>query len=549
MYNVFMQLTPELFDLDELIASKYPANPKDHDQGAIMTSVAEFGYLERVIRNRATGHILGGHGRIDTLAEMRRQQLEPPGGIRLSPDGKWLVPGDWAEVPESKEAAAVIALNRTTELGGWNEPRLAELLTQLALTNPESLPATGYDEADIEAMLADLTPFDNQAVAQSQARATLAERFIVPPFSVLDARQGYWQARKRAWISFGIRGEEGRDNEPALSGALYDSAGYASPLDRKRSSYDDRRRRRILWDVNSNDDTSRRILAAGRKRGKAEVFGTAGDVADRTGKYATGQPRINTIYGRGEDAGGPQSMTGTSVFDPVLCEVAYRWFNVPGGEILDPFAGESTKGIVASYLGYGYTGIELRPEQVAANVSQAESVKLGPNWIIGDSARLGELLPDDYQCDLVFTSPPYYDLEVYSDLSADGSAKQTYAQFMEWYRGIFAQCVARLRDNRFLVVKVGEIRNKRGGAYHNFIGDNISLFLGLGLSYYNEAILVTAVGSLPIRTANQFARGRKLGKTHQNVLVFYKGDLSQIKTIYPQEIEYGDIAEEDASSG
>lgn len=39
---------------------------------------------------------------------------------------------------------------------------------------------------------------------------TLADRFLVPPFSVLDARQGYWQDRKRAWLALGIQSELGR---------------------------------------------------------------------------------------------------------------------------------------------------------------------------------------------------------------------------------------------------------------------------------------------------------------------------------------------------
>lgn len=38
----------------------------------------------------------------------------------------------------------------------------------------------------------------------------LIERWIVPPFSVLDARQGYWQKRKRQWLALGIKGELGR---------------------------------------------------------------------------------------------------------------------------------------------------------------------------------------------------------------------------------------------------------------------------------------------------------------------------------------------------
>lgn len=59
--------------------------------------------------------------------------------------------------------------------------------------------------------------------------------------------------------------------------------------------------------------------------------------------------------------------SGTSIFDPVLCEIAYRWFCPQGGTVLDPFAGGSVRGIVASRLGYRYVGIELRQEQVEAN--------------------------------------------------------------------------------------------------------------------------------------------------------------------------------------
>ena len=43
-----------------------------------------------------------------------------------------------------------------------------------------------------------------------EARKTLQERFIVPPFSILDARQGYWRQRKNAWLTLGIQSELGR---------------------------------------------------------------------------------------------------------------------------------------------------------------------------------------------------------------------------------------------------------------------------------------------------------------------------------------------------
>ena len=39
----------------------------------------------------------------------------------------------------------------------------------------------------------------------------LRDRFIEPPFSVLDTKSGSWQNRKRAWKSKGIQSEVGRD--------------------------------------------------------------------------------------------------------------------------------------------------------------------------------------------------------------------------------------------------------------------------------------------------------------------------------------------------
>lgn len=50
---------------------------------------------------------------------------------------------------------------------------------------------------------------------------------------------------------------------------------------------------------------------------------------------------------------GQVSTSGTSIFDPVLCELAYSWFCPLDGKVLDPFAGGSVRGIVAAYLGRG----------------------------------------------------------------------------------------------------------------------------------------------------------------------------------------------------
>ena len=217
--------------------------------------------------------------------------------------------------------------------------------------------------------------------------------------------------------------------------------------------------------------------------------------------------------------------SGTSIFDPVLCEIAYRWFSPVGGLILDPFAGGSVRGIVASKLGRQYIGHELRPEQVEANRAQADDIcsddETPPAWIIGDSRNIDKTCAD-VQADMVFSCPPYSDLEVYSDNPNDLSTMD-YQDFKAAYFEIIAKACARLKTDSFACFVVGEVRDKKGN-YIDFVGDTVQAFRSAGLEYYNEAILITCVGSLPIRAGKQFSASRKLGKTHQNVLVFVKGD-------------------------
>ena len=316
----------------------------------------------------------------------------------------------------------------------------------------------------------------------------LVDKFIVPPFSVLDTRQGYWQERKRAWQEMGIKGEVGRGDDLTWG----DSDAMRDPqLNHYRN--------------NTRKDADRRSNITN---------------APSTPEYATGTGTANME-------------PGTSIFDPVLCEIAYRWFCPAGGAILDPFAGGSVRGIVAGYLGYQYTGVDLSEKQIIANQEQAEEI-LGdgiptPRWIIGDSRDIDQICTGE-EYDLIFSCPPYGDLEVYSDDPADISM-MGYPEFITAYNEIILKSTSMLKDDRFAIFVVGDIRDKKG-FYRNFVSDTITAFQDAGCTLYNEAILVNVAGSLPIRIGKQFGSYRKLGKMHQNVLIFYKGDIKKIKQNY-----------------
>jgi DNA modification methylase len=312
----------------------------------------------------------------------------------------------------------------------------------------------GYDTGLIgfgEDELASLEFLDAQDPDEKQKKPSnnvLAEKFGVPPFTVLNGREGWWQTRKRAWLDLGIKSEVGRDIAPT--------------------------------NVPAN------------------------------------LPKDHYLAGRGNNEGG-------SIFDPVLCELIYSWFAPAKATIIDPFAGGSVRGIVASSLARTYIGVELRGEQVEANRVQAKDIckTTLPVWHTNDSRNI-DTICGDVEADLIFSCPPYADLEVYSHNPADLS-NMPYDQFKHTYQEIISKTCSLLKQDRFACFVVGEVRDKKGN-YRNFVADTIEAFQQAGLHYYNEAIFITPAGTLPIRVGKQFTAGRKLGKTHQNVLIFVKGD-------------------------
>lgn len=227
----------------------------------------------------------------------------------------------------------------------------------------------------------------------------------------------------------------------------------------------------------------------------------------------------NTCMLEGEGA-------ATSIFDPVLCELVYRWWTPAGAQILDPFAGGSVRGIVAALLDRKYWGVELREEQVAANYQQGNQIcpaSIGGGslyWRNGDSLDEIESSPN---ADFVFSCPPYGDLERYSENPKDLSTME-YHTFLAAYKRIILRCAKKLKTDSFACFVVGDFRDVKTGNYRGFVADTVNAFREVGMELYNDAILLTPTGSLPVRAGRQFRGGRKLGKAHQNILLFVKGD-------------------------
>jgi DNA modification methylase len=213
-----------------------------------------------------------------------------------------------------------------------------------------------------------------------------------------------------------------------------------------------------------------------------------------------------------------------SIFDATLCEKMYEWFCPKEGRVLDPFAGGSVRGIVATEMGFIYNGIDLSDEQIEANKKQSDK----PNWITGDSEWVIDSIYDKTQ-DFVFTCPPYYDLEKYTDNPADLSNMNA-DSFDKKYYSILKKAAAKLKDNRFFAVVVSEVReqsvtgNYKIGKYKGLVWKTIRACEEAGLHFYNDMILFNSQHQAARVVDTYFKRNRKIASVHQNILVFVKGN-------------------------
>lgn len=492
---------------------QHPENARVGDVAAIVESIQTNGFYGAVVVQESTGYIIVGNHRYLAAREV----------------GMTEVPVIYMDIDDDRARRIMLADNRTTDVASYDDRSLVELLQSVP-----DLTGTGYDDTDLADLLASVPssappvdgpggPLPDDPLAGDTPDApiggTLADRFLAPPFSVLDTRQGYWRARKQQWLSLGIKSEVGRaSNLLQMSDSILladkgvdpwkfkaeEQPNYSSPANISGNTPAFFYKKREMENVAGRELTSSEA---------AEVF--------QTGKLTTVSGEVVDF-----DIGDIWSGAGTSVFDPVLCEIAYRWWCPPEGRVVDPFAGGSVRGIVAAKLGYSYFGVELRDEQVEANREQLTDIAPEASdrivWQQGDSTN-PENWADAGTADMVFTCPPYFDLEVYSEEPNDLSNVETDDEFFALLEEAFGNADRVLADNRFAVVVMGEVREDRG-PLRDMIGRTVDAARQVGWDYYNDAILLTAVGSLALRAGRIFQGGRKLARCHQYVMVFVKGD-------------------------
>ena len=390
------------------------------------------------------------------------------GHLRAGIDDDQVVPVLVTDLTEDEAGAMLASLDPLAGMAIPDVPALDRLLSSLKAKegNPinrllDGLPKVGAPQSTLA----------NQSVQQPGASSagSVAERYIEAPLSLLEARSTRWQERKKLW-----------------RGLIGNSLGRADELVGKAEQYLDR------------------SFYTNKRRTEREL-GVELSTAEYTKYYWPGPAN-----------------SATSQFDPVLAEIIVSWYSRPGWTVLDPFAGGQERGYVAAATGREYVGIDLSGDQIAHNERIIREAGLdGVTYVQGDSQNAETLVPT-LKADLLMACPPYWNLEQYSDAPADLSNMQLDG-FRAAHRKIVRAALGRLKQDRFAVWTVGDVRGK-DGRYIRLPGQVFDDFMEAGAEFVAEMILARMIGSAAYMGARPFAKTRKIPLVHEHVLVFCKGD-------------------------
>ena len=171
----------------------YARNARTHSDeqvAQLAASIREFGWTNPVLIDGERG-IIAGHGRV--LAARKLGITEVP-CIEI------------AHMTDAQKRAYILADNKLALNAGWESELLALELGELR-DDGFDIDLIGFSGDE----LADLLHLKELDEGSGEGGdGSLAARFMIPPFSVLNAREGWWQDRKRMWLAMGIKSELGR---------------------------------------------------------------------------------------------------------------------------------------------------------------------------------------------------------------------------------------------------------------------------------------------------------------------------------------------------
>lgn len=157
---------PVIGSISQLVATDslnlHNSNPREGDVGALVDSIRTNGFVAPLVAQRSSRTVLVGNHRLKAARALAMPE----------------VPVVWVDVDDEQGLRILLADNRLSDLGAYDDGGLAAVLTDLATMTEDGLAGTGWESDALDALIANMNamPIDPEPVAA----ATTTSGFTCP---------------------------------------------------------------------------------------------------------------------------------------------------------------------------------------------------------------------------------------------------------------------------------------------------------------------------------------------------------------------------------
>jgi DNA modification methylase len=211
----------------------------------------------------------------------------------------------------------------------------------------------------------------------------------------------------------------------------------------------------------------------------------------------------------------------TSYFNAFLARCVYRSYSKLGDTIFDPFS-SIVRPYVAAIEGRKYIGCEVRKDECdKANSILSADLSCAGSKVLNIDCRQYE--HNGPKVDAIFTCPPYWSHERYSDLSGDMSNIEKYGEFLNEMGKVAALCHSIIKADGYVALVTSDFRDYTQGRklierLVQFSADMVRVFEGVGFILYDKVVIAKPLGSAPARV--KLWNNRKTVRIHEDLLIF-----------------------------
>jgi len=214
-----------------------------------------------------------------------------------------------------------------------------------------------------------------------------------------------------------------------------------------------------------------------------------------------------------------------SEFNPTVAKNIINFWSNENDIIFDPFSGR-TRSLVAYAMNRLYIGCEISTDVVDYMLNKYNELNLIYNddfnvdVVNDDCINIKKYYPDT-EFDLIFSCPPYWNLEKYQSCDGQLSDIKAYDEFIDALGDRLDVAVKQLKIDKYMCMVVGDFRkNKKYVTFHNDLMNRMKQNKSLKL---HDVIVIQ---NIPFHTAAYYFGAKKkhkfTSKSHEYLLVWKK---------------------------